>query len=116
MNRVAIIGAGQLGSRHLQGLLKSKSEQVIYVLDPSESSLKISRNRAQEIKNNHNLLFITDWNKLPNYLDLVIVSTGANVRSKVVSKLLTDFKVKNLIITDQKSFKIFVQNHLKKSI
>lgn len=98
MNRVAIIGAGQLGSRHLQGLLKSKSEQVIYVLDPSESSLKISRNRAQEIKNNHNLLFITDWNKLPNYLDLVIVSTGANVRSKVVSKLLTDFKVKNLIL------------------
>ena len=93
-----IIGAGQLGSRHLQGLLKFEKEQLIYVLDPSENSLNISKERAQEVENKHNLIFINDWDKLPTEFDLVIVATGANVRSKVVSKLLTDFKVKNLIL------------------
>ena len=93
-----IIGAGQLGSRHLQGLLKFEIEQLIYVLDPSENSLNISKERAQEVKNKHNLIFINDWDELPTEFDLVIVATGANVRSKVVTNLLTDFKVKNLIL------------------
>ncbi|MDA9124960.1 Gfo/Idh/MocA family oxidoreductase [Flavobacteriaceae bacterium] len=93
-----IIGAGQLGSRHLQGLLKFKSEQVIYVLDPSEISLNISKERAKEVENKHNLIYINDWDKLPTKFDLVIVATGANVRSKLVIKLLTNFKVENLIL------------------
>ena len=38
-----IIGAGQLGSRHLQGLLKLTQEQVVYVLDPSNDSLSIAK-------------------------------------------------------------------------
>ena len=98
MIKSMIIGAGQLGSRHLQGLLKSEVKQLIYILDPSENSLNISKERAQEVENNHNLIFINDWDELPTEFDLVIVATGANVRSKVVSKLLTDFKVKNLIL------------------
>ena len=98
MIKSLIIGAGQLGSRHLQGLLKFEKEQLIYVLDPSKNSLNISKERAQEVENNHNLIFINDWDELPTEFDLVIVATGANVRSKVVSKLLTDFKVKNLIL------------------
>ncbi|MDA7855552.1 Gfo/Idh/MocA family oxidoreductase [Cyclobacteriaceae bacterium] len=93
-----IIGAGQLGSRHLQGLLKFNMEQVIYVLDPSENSLNISKERAQDVENKHNLIFINDWDKIPSEFDLVIIATGANVRSKVVMKLLTNFKVKNLIL------------------
>ena len=37
MYKVLLIGAGQLGSRHLQGLLKFKKKQFIYVLDKSEA-------------------------------------------------------------------------------
>lgn len=98
MIKSLIIGAGQLGSRHLQGLLKFEKEQLIYVLDPSENSLNISKERAQEVENKHNLIFTNVWDELPTEFDLVIVATGANVRSKVVSKLLTDFKVENLIL------------------
>ena len=98
MIKSLIIGAGQLGSRHLQGLLKFEKEQLIYVLDPSENSLNISKERAQEVENKHNLIFTNVWDELPTEFDLVIVATGANVRSKVVYKLLTDFKVENLIL------------------
>ena len=98
MIKSLIIGAGQLGSRHLQGLLKFKKKQLIYILDPSEISLNISKERAKEVENNHDLIYIKSWDELPNIFDLVIVATGANVRSKVVYKLLTELKVKNLVL------------------
>ena len=45
----AIIGAGQLGSRHLQGLLSYKKESLnIFIIDPSDDSLFIAKQRALE--------------------------------------------------------------------
>ena len=98
MYKNVIIGAGQLGSRHLQGLLKFKDKQTIYVLDPSKDSLKLSSERAKEIVNSHVINFTTSWSDLPVDLDLVIVATGANVRSEVVKRLLKNHLVKNLIL------------------
>lgn len=93
-----IIGAGQLGSRHLQALLGVKQEQVIYVLDTSIHSLNVAKARAEEITNIDNVNFITDWGDLPKELDLVIVATGANVRANVVTQLLENFKVCYLLL------------------
>ena len=93
-----IIGAGQLGSRHLQGLLKLTQEQLIYVLDPSQDSLEIAKKRGEEINHLHLLNYTSDWNDLPKEIDLVIVATGANVREKVVAQLLEGFKVANLVL------------------
>jgi pyrroline-5-carboxylate reductase len=44
-----IIGAGELGSRHLPGLLQYEPIQEIYVVDPSETALQIAQSRAAEI-------------------------------------------------------------------
>ena len=93
-----IIGGGQLGSRHLQGLLKSKQEQIIYILDPLYSSLEVAKDRANEIRHSHALSFISEWDKLPKEFDLVIVATGANVREKVVTQLLEGFTVGYLVL------------------
>ena len=93
-----IIGAGQLGSRHLQGLLKLTNEQVIYVLDPSKDSLEIAEKRTYEIEHSHYVNYVSDWTKLPKEFNLVIVATGANVREKVVTQLLHEFKVDNLVL------------------
>jgi predicted dehydrogenase len=98
MYNTIIIGAGQLGSRHLQGLMKSHNEQVIYVLDPSKTSLDIAKERANEVECEHIIKYIQDWDKVPFNIDLAIVATGANVRSKVVSRLLTICNVKNLVL------------------
>tara|TARA_R110002050_G_scaffold97132_1_gene202066 strand:- start:15042 stop:16016 length:975 start_codon:yes stop_codon:yes gene_type:complete len=98
MKKIVIIGAGELGSRHLQGLLKLKNKESIYVLDLSSKSLDIAKNRAIEINHSHNISYISDWSLLPKELDLVIVATGANVRRKVVIQLLEGFKVNNLVL------------------
>lgn len=108
--RNLIIGAGQLGSRHLQGLLKSAQKQAIYVLDPSKKSLEISATRANEIIHSHPVNYVSNWNKLPKEFNLVIVATAANVRQKVVAQLLEGFKVDYLVLEkilfqDLKSYK-----------
>ena len=93
-----VIGAGQLGSRHLQGLLRLTIKQKIFVLEPSEVSLELSKTRANEIPNEHEIIFSKDWDILPQNLDLVIIATGANVRAMLIEKLLPKYKVKNLVL------------------
>ena len=48
ITNIAIIGAGQLGSRHLQGLKKAQLPMNIFVLDASEESLTICEQRYNE--------------------------------------------------------------------
>lgn len=94
-----IVGAGQLGSRHLQGMLRNNQHsQSIYVIDPSEESLNVSKSRAAEIDHNHQVFFQQDWKNIPAELDVVIVATNANVREQVVNQLLMQCTVKYLIL------------------
>lgn len=95
---ILIIGAGQLGSRHMQGVLRSCNEINLYLLDPSQDSLKVAELRSKEIEHNHNIYFTNNWNSLPKFFEIVIVSTNSNIREKVVFNLLTEFKVKYLIL------------------
>ena len=98
MFKILLIGAGQLGSRHLQGLLKFQKKQFIYVLDRSEDSLTVAKERAAEIESLHIVNYVSEWDNIPTELDLVIVATGANVRAKLVTKLLKICNVKNLVL------------------
>ncbi|PRY13295.1 putative dehydrogenase [Pontibacter ummariensis] len=93
-----IIGAGQLGSRHLQGLLKHHVHQKIYVVDPSRKSLETARLRAEEVEHQHEVILTSDWEDLPLSVDLVIVATNAGVRKDIVKKLLQFHEVKFLIL------------------
>jgi hypothetical protein len=93
-----IIGAGQIGSRHLQGMLKWQGNQNIYVVDPSAESLSVAESRAQEIEHNHQIHFLPDLSEVPGNLDLVIVATSANVREKVLNTILGKFKIQFLVL------------------
>ena len=93
-----IVGGGEIGSRHLQGLLKYQKLQLIYIVDPSKESLEKSIKRSQEIIHDHELIFCQDLQQLPYELDLVIVSTNANIRFQVVDKLLKTKKIKKLLL------------------
>jgi hypothetical protein len=94
-----IIGAGQLGSRHLQSLLKFKLEKLnIFVIDPNSDSLNIAKSRASEIIHSHNIFFSLDWELIPNQLYFVVVATNSNVREQVSIKLLNEYQVKVLIL------------------
>lgn len=95
----AIIGAGQLGSRHLQGLLSVENQKLnVFVIDPSPESLAIAEKRAKEVEFNHKLVFVVSINELPNQLEFVVVATNSLVRLDVIQALLENSRVNYLIL------------------
>lgn len=101
MNKIVLIGAGQLGSRHLQGLAKSAIEISIEVVEPFEKSREVAKERYEEIETNpkvKSIDFFESIDELSDALDVVIIATNADVRSKVIKKLFVKKVLKNLIL------------------
>lgn len=48
MYKIAVIGAGQVGSRHLQGFKLSKLKLDIWVVDNNSTSFQIVQQRYEE--------------------------------------------------------------------
>lgn len=100
MFTIGIIGTGQLGSRHLQGIHKSKYPLDIWVIDSSKDSLTLAEERYYQIGeyDRHHVHFEESLDKLPLSLDLVIVATGSKPRFEIIRQLLEHHKVKYLIL------------------
>ena len=100
MYNVAIIGAGELGSRHLQGIKRSTLNMEIWVLDNNGDSLKKSEERYNSVisiseKKAH---FINCIQELPEMLDFVVIATGSKPRASIIKSLLSHANVRNLIL------------------
>lgn len=101
MKKIALIGAGQLGSRHLQGLAKSGIAISIEVVEPFEGSRNTAKQRFEEMPANQNVIqivFLETISQLSSHLDLVIVATNSDVRYNVVEELLRTKSVSHLIL------------------
>lgn len=96
-SKVAIIGAGQLGSRHLQGLASCAGPLSIFLVDPSPASITTARERFSVVpgSKNHTLHFVDAIHDLPRDLEFVIVACTADYRFGVYRDLLkyTDARV-----------------------
>lgn len=97
--KILIIGAGQIGSRHLQGALKSSHKTSITLVDPSIESLKLSEIRANETTYGHPHSTVIYMQERPKheYFEICIISTNAKVRAKVTRDLLIDCQIKHII-------------------
>ena len=101
MKKIVIIGAGQLGSRHLQGIAQSEIDISVEVVEPFENSRETAKQRYEEIKNNthvQDINFYESIDKLSSKIDMAIVATSADVRMSVVNELLSSKDVDNLIL------------------
>lgn len=95
----SIIGAGQLGSRHLQGLLSYSNDVLnVFVVEPNSDSAKLANVRAKEIPHNHKIQFCTSVDELPDNLDFVVIATNANIRFKIIQELVNQARVKYLVL------------------
>lgn len=100
-NKVLIIGAGQLGSRHLQALAKLSGNYELTVVDPSIESLKIAQERYIDVMSVTSpkvtyaeSLFDVDSLEF----EVVIVASGASVRLGIVKELISRFQIRYLIL------------------
>jgi len=90
VHAVLVSGAGQLGSRYLQGLAKCRLPLRIFVQDSSPDSLERAALRWNEVagpQQIHELSFHSSIEELPRQLDLAIVATTADSRPQVVGEI-----------------------------
>lgn len=97
---VYIIGAGQLGSRHLQSLKQVSSQLKITVIDPSEKSLATAKERYEGISgNDHQIEYFSSLPDIKNNeIDIAIIPSNSNVRRTVIENLLSKANVKYMVL------------------
>ncbi len=102
MKRILIIGAGQIGSRHLQALKKVRYPLEITVYDPSLSSLIHAQKRFDSVVGNSykkSVYYTTDFFSIEkSQIDIAIIATSSIVRKSMTEMLLRSCKVRFLIL------------------
>ena len=97
---VAVIGVGQLGSRHLQGLARVESVGRLIGVEPSADSLAVARERLADVRTEAGdpIELVGSVADLPDRLDYVVVATSADVRRTVIEELLDGREVEHLLL------------------
>jgi hypothetical protein len=99
--KIALIGCGNIGSRHLQALKKTERNIEITVCEPSEEARRIGLERYNEVAENEHVQLtgmIDDYRKLAEVQDLVIIATSAGVRFEITKWVLENLNVKYLFL------------------
>lgn len=99
MFKIKIIGAGQLGSRHLQALKAVRHPLDIQVIDPSAASLQVAKERYDAVSTEqaHQITFSTSLDRTDG-TDVAIVATNSDVRREALESLFDASKTKLLVI------------------
>ena len=86
---VLLIGAGQLGSRHLQGLARSSLPLRIDVVDPSPEALAVARSRFEEVSTAPDRASYHTSLPAGRSYAVVIVATDSGPRAAVTESVLS---------------------------
>ena len=87
-SNVLIAGAGQLGSRYLQGLSRYMKPLNIWVYDISPDSLERARQRWEQCEGQlHPVVYIKDLADIPAKIDMAFVTTNSDVRPAIVKNI-----------------------------
>ena len=103
MINIMLIGAGKLGSRHLQALSQVQLKDTnLYVVDLNQSALDLSKKRLNEMPENKNIKSIKYLLNIENIeipeIDLAVIATTSEHRKKVIQDLCSTYKVNNIIL------------------
>ena len=100
LSHIVIVGAGQLGSRHLQALALSEVDIQISVVDPSCASLALAEARFDRMEVSHRVKgveFYTKLNQVLCNIDLCVIATNANHRLAVLKQLIASHQVRYIL-------------------
>jgi predicted dehydrogenase len=99
MKKIKIVGAGQLGSRHLQALQRVNIPLDIEVIDPSSESLLVAKERYDAVQGevHHKVQFKKEIS-ISDKTDIAIVATNSSIRKQVIEEILARANVNYLIL------------------
>jgi len=98
--KMVLVGAGNIGSRHLQGLATLDLPARITVVDPNLAALEEARQKYAEKQISETLQtvnYLSSFSEIGEPIDLVIIATNSDRRYSIAEMLLKQTKVKNII-------------------
>jgi len=102
MTNILLIGAGQIGSRHLQSLALLDIPLRIDVVDLSETSRNVAQARFEEIKNSNQQASLHYFESIAlvenNTYDVALITTDSKPRRAILEELLPKVKIKYLVL------------------
>lgn len=115
---IVIVGCGNLGSRHLQGVAKISTSLEISVVEPNVTSIQIAKKRLNEISNhNHVVSWFDDIDDVSKSSDLAIISTNSSGRSTLIKQLLKNnhsrFLIEKIVCQSKEEY-LSLLNEMKK--
>ncbi|KKM66937.1 hypothetical protein LCGC14_1476170 [marine sediment metagenome] len=100
MKNIIIIGAGNIGTRHLQALKAVNIPLDITVIDPNPESLILAKERYNSMpagQYNHIINYFKNYDKIKDEFDIAIISTHSDIRRMVIEQLFEVAHVKSFI-------------------
>ncbi|MDF3125830.1 Gfo/Idh/MocA family oxidoreductase [Rheinheimera sp. 1928-s] len=95
---LVLVGAGELGSRHLQSMA-SLPDCSIDVVEPDVLSVEKAKQRLAQVQvNAAQIRFFQSIEQLSSQYDLALIATGAAVRFELSQELLRCAKVRYLVL------------------
>ncbi len=94
-----LIGAGQLGSRHLQSAVKYTGLSQVWVVDPSSESLqKVQKLVSAGSEKNLNISFVQTIPQAKSGIDFCIIATSSKERLRVLQEVISTNEVKSIVL------------------
>ena len=103
MPTLAILGCGQIGSRHLQSLALLEEAAEIHLVDPSEQSLRVALERFHQVVSpasagEFRLYQHNSADSLPRSLDVAIIASSSMQRAALCESLLAASEPRFIIL------------------
>ena len=99
MINILVVGSGNIGSRHIQGLVKSNKKKFIHIVETSYKSKINTIKRIKDINSNfNNYKFYENIPIINKKLNLIIISTKSGPRLKILKKILSTCTFENIIL------------------
>lgn len=95
MTKVALIGLGALGKRHLEAVLKSEQSMEIYCMDINPKAMEGFE--PKDVYYNKKIIFVTDVKEFPTELELAIFPMSSKGRREMFDCLVEHSTVKYIV-------------------
>lgn len=99
--QIILIGAGNIGSRHLQALALLDRPAQVYVVEPSEEARVLSKSRFESVYDHTqdiDVSYFADMSGLPAQADIAIIATSSLMRRAIVEELCSRVRIPNIIL------------------
>ena len=111
---ILLIGLGSIGQRYIEAIYKTNFFKKIYLYDKEIDQINIIKRKLKKNNSNSNLYFLDNLKKLPNSIDMLILSNTSTNRLKILKNILIKTKIKFAILEKVLGQSLYQLNEFEK--